>query len=56
MNALVTGNPIAIHSRNPVRVRDNPLPLPTKANDDLSASRKSLKRLVELIGLEPTTS
>ena len=28
-NALVTGDPIAIHARNPVRVRDNPLPLPT---------------------------
>lgn len=28
MNALVTGEPIAIHARNPVRTRDNPLDLP----------------------------
>ena len=28
MNALVTGDKIAIHARNPVRLRDNPLDLP----------------------------
>jgi phosphatidylserine/phosphatidylglycerophosphate/cardiolipin synthase-like enzyme len=28
VNALVTGDAIAIHSRNPVRLRDNPVPVP----------------------------